>query len=90
MRLIGALLCLAVCATALPAAAFDFSDARHIVALSSPQLSPDGTRIVYVRGVPDFKADRTDRQLWLTRRANACEAATYLGSQGRLRPIVVA
>ena len=65
MRLIGALLCLAVCATALPAAAFDFSDARHVVALSSPQLSPDGTRIVYVRGVPDFSADRTDRQLWL-------------------------
>ncbi len=65
MRLIGALLCLAVCAMALPVAAFDFSDARHVVALSSPQLSPDGTRIVYVRGVPDFKADRTDRQLWL-------------------------
>jgi len=65
MRLISALLCFAVCAAAVPAAAFDFSDARHVVALSSPQLSPDGTRIVYVRGVPDFKADRTDRQLWL-------------------------
>jgi dipeptidyl aminopeptidase/acylaminoacyl peptidase len=65
MRLISALLCLAVCTTALPAAAFDFSDARNVVALSTPQLSPDGTRIVYVRGVPDFKEDRTDRQLWL-------------------------
>ncbi len=65
MRLISALLCLAVWATALPATAFDFADARRVVALSSPQLSPDGTRIVYVRGVPDFSADRTDRQLWL-------------------------
>jgi dipeptidyl aminopeptidase/acylaminoacyl peptidase len=65
MRLISALLGLAVCATALPAAAFDFSDARNVAALSSPQLSPDGTRIVYVRGVANFKEDRTDRQLWL-------------------------
>jgi dipeptidyl aminopeptidase/acylaminoacyl peptidase len=65
MRLISALLCFAVCTIALPATAFDFSDARHVVALGSPQLSPDGTRIVYIRGVPDFSADRTDRQLWL-------------------------
>ena len=65
MRLLSALVCFMVCATALPAAAFDFADARRVVSASSPQISPDGTRVVYVRGVADFKADRTDRQLWL-------------------------
>jgi len=65
MRLIGTVLCVAVCASALPAAAFDFPDARRIVALSDPQISPDGTRVVYVRGVRDFAHDRIDRQLVL-------------------------
>jgi dipeptidyl aminopeptidase/acylaminoacyl peptidase len=65
MRLISALLCFAVCATALPASAFDFSDARRVVSVSDPQISPDGTRVVYVRGKADFEKDRTDRQLVL-------------------------
>ena len=52
-------------ATTLPAAAFDFNDARHVVSVSEAQISPDGTRVVYVRGKPDFDKDRTDRQLML-------------------------
>ncbi|HEV7179556.1 MAG TPA: S9 family peptidase [Candidatus Baltobacteraceae bacterium] len=51
--------------SAMPAAAFDFNDARHIVTASEAQLSPDGSRVVYVRGKADFAKDRTDRQLTL-------------------------
>ena len=65
MRRLSALICFAMCAAALPAAAFDFPDQRHLVGVGDPQISPDGTRVVYVRGVADFKKDRTDRQLWL-------------------------
>lgn len=52
-------------AAAQPAAAFDFADARRIVTISAPQISPDGLRVVYVRGRSDFAKDRTDDQLML-------------------------
>jgi Tol biopolymer transport system component len=65
MRFLCSLALIALCATVAPARAFDFSDARHVVSLAQPQISPDGTRIVYIRGVSDFAKDHTDRQLWL-------------------------
>jgi dipeptidyl aminopeptidase/acylaminoacyl peptidase len=65
MRFFTAFICLAMCVAAIPAAAFDFSDARKVVSVAEPQISPDGTRVVYVRGKADFKNDRTDRQLVL-------------------------
>jgi dipeptidyl aminopeptidase/acylaminoacyl peptidase len=49
----------------LPVRAFDIPDARKVVSLSEPQISPDGTRIVYIRGKADYDKDRTDRQLVL-------------------------
>ncbi len=58
----GALL-LALCA--LPASAFDFSDARQLISVAQPRISPDGTEVVYVRGRQDFEKDRNDRQLVL-------------------------
>ncbi|HUN28819.1 MAG TPA: S9 family peptidase [Alphaproteobacteria bacterium] len=36
-----------------------------MVSLAEPRISPDGTRVVYVRGVANFSTDRNDRQLWL-------------------------
>ena len=65
MRTICALLLLSLIATAVPARAFDFSDARKLVSMSEPQISPDGRRVVVIRGVPDFGDDRVDRQLVL-------------------------
>ncbi len=50
---------------ALPALAFDFSDARALVTLSQPRISPDGREVVYVRGRSDFERDKIDRQLVL-------------------------
>jgi dipeptidyl aminopeptidase/acylaminoacyl peptidase len=65
MRWIAAIVFFALLCGAVPAGAFDIADARHIVTLAEPQISPDGTKIVYVRGKADFSKDRTDRQLVL-------------------------
>jgi len=65
MRLVAVVAFLALACGALPASAFDFADARRIVTLSDPQISPDGAKIVYLRGKADFVKDRTDRQLML-------------------------
>jgi dipeptidyl aminopeptidase/acylaminoacyl peptidase len=65
MRFIGVLLLAALCTMALPARAFDFSDARRIVTVGEPQISPDGAWVVFVRGKADFRNDRNDRQLVL-------------------------
>ncbi len=65
MRFLGVLMLVALCTMSLPARAFDFPDARHVVTVGEPQISPDGTRVVFVRGKADFKNDRNDRQLVL-------------------------
>ncbi len=43
----------------------DFSDIRRLTSLSSPQISPDGKRIVFLRGHPDFVKDRSQSDLML-------------------------
>src|ERR1700683_2661183 len=66
MRFLCALMLLAaLVGAALPARAFDFGDARRIVTVGEPQIAPDGTQVVFVRGKADFKNDRNDRQLVL-------------------------
>lgn len=66
MRAISTLsLCVLFGLSAVPGAAFDFSDARRIVTISEEQISPAGSRVVFVRGRTDFAQDKTDRQLVL-------------------------
>ena len=65
MRFLTAFICLVICVAAIPVAAFDFSDARKVVGAADPRISPDGTRVVYVRSKADFENDRTDRALVL-------------------------
>ena len=42
-----------------------FEALRALVTVREPQIAPDGSRVVYVRAVGDFKADRTDTELVL-------------------------
>jgi dipeptidyl aminopeptidase/acylaminoacyl peptidase len=64
--------------TTHPARAFDFPDARRIVSVSTPRISPDGLRVVYVRGRKDFAKDRIDSQLVLVDvRTGAARQLTY-------------
>lgn len=59
----------AAIAAFLPVQAFartiDFVDLRKIVSLSSPQISPDGKRVVFVRTRADFDKDKNVSQLFL-------------------------
>ncbi len=42
-----------------------FEDLRRVVGVGSPQISPDGKRVVYVRSTIDWKNDRSDTELVL-------------------------
>ncbi len=52
-----------------PAAALakglDYEDLRKIVSIDAPAISPDGTRVVYVRSTIDWKNNRRDTELVL-------------------------
>jgi dipeptidyl aminopeptidase/acylaminoacyl peptidase len=50
---------------AVSARSIDFPDLRKIVSISEPQISPDGTRILFMRSVSDYSKDRRDSQLML-------------------------
>ncbi|HET9392158.1 MAG TPA: S9 family peptidase [Candidatus Rubrimentiphilum sp.] len=53
----------------LPAAGsarmIDFGDLRNLTSLSSPQISPDGKRIIFFRSRPDYTKDRSQSDLML-------------------------
>jgi dipeptidyl aminopeptidase/acylaminoacyl peptidase len=44
---------------------FTYEIARALVTVREPQIAPDGSRLVYVRSVGDYKADRNDTELVL-------------------------
>src|SRR5579884_4402134 len=72
----------ALLAACLPAIAssrtIDFSDLRRVVSLSDPQISPDGTRIVFLRSRADFDKDKRLTQLMLLSvRTHQERALTY-------------
>ncbi len=63
----------AVCARSI-----DFPDLRKTVALSDPQISPDGARIVFMRSRADFAKDRRLQQIMLLNvRTRAVRALTF-------------
>ena len=44
---------------------FTYETARALVTVREPQIAPDGSRLVYVRSVGDYKTDRNDTELVL-------------------------
>jgi len=62
--LLSAAVAIALCA---PAAArtLDFSDLRAIVGVADPQISPDGTRVIYIKSRSDFDKDRKISEVML-------------------------
>ena len=54
--------------------------------ITEPQLSPDGTRIVYTVGVPDMNANRVVRNVWIVGvRGEEAKALTSAGKDGGAR-----
>ena len=69
-RILAAALALPLVLAAVPAMAeapqpLTFEVLRRVVGVREPQISPDGTRIAYVRRVPNFTDNRTDTELVL-------------------------
>jgi dipeptidyl aminopeptidase/acylaminoacyl peptidase len=57
-----------------------FADLRRVVSLSDPQISPDATRVVFVRRIADFDKDRSISQLILLNvRTRAMRPLTFGG-----------
>jgi dipeptidyl aminopeptidase/acylaminoacyl peptidase len=51
--------------TLASAKGLDYEDLRKIVGVDAPQLSPDGSRVVYVRSTINWKENRRDTELVL-------------------------
>jgi dipeptidyl aminopeptidase/acylaminoacyl peptidase len=51
--------------TTASAKGLDYEDLRKVVGVDAPQLSPDGTRVVYVRSTINWKENRRDTELVL-------------------------
>lgn len=66
-RLLCAVATVAACAAPALARAkgLELEDLRRVVGVSAPAVSPDGTRVVYVRSRIDWKNDRRDTELVL-------------------------
>ena len=61
----AALLACAAIPVAASAKGLEIEDMRQMVGVDSPVLSPDGTRIAYVRSTVDWKGDRRNTELVL-------------------------
>jgi dipeptidyl aminopeptidase/acylaminoacyl peptidase len=80
----------ALLAAAIPVAAsarpIDFADLRRLISLSDPQISPGGTRIVFMRAQPDYAKDRRlARMMLFDLRTGGMRALTY-GRKGVSSP----
>jgi dipeptidyl aminopeptidase/acylaminoacyl peptidase len=81
---------LLVLATASPALAagrpITPNDLLAMQRISEPQLSPDGTQVVYTVGVPDLKANRVARNIWIVPvKGGEARALTTTGKDGGAR-----
>jgi dipeptidyl aminopeptidase/acylaminoacyl peptidase len=63
----------------------DVNDLMAMERVSEPQLSPDGTRVVYTVAVPDLQANRVARNIWLVARGAEARAVTGTGRDSGAR-----
>jgi dipeptidyl aminopeptidase/acylaminoacyl peptidase len=71
-----------------PAAAdslFTVDDAVDLVRVSDPQLSPDGSRVVYVRSAPDWDKNKVIGRLWIVG-SDGKDARPFTGEDDDAQP----
>jgi dipeptidyl aminopeptidase/acylaminoacyl peptidase len=62
------------------------TDLLAMARISDPQLSPDGSRVVYTVATPDLGANRTSRDVWLVTIATGeTRNLTHNGREGGAR-----
>src|SRR6266850_2156434 len=89
-KIFGAVCALVILMSAEPAHAagrpITVADLLAMPRISEPQLSPDGTRVVYTLAVPDVNANRMARDVWMVTLAGGeARALTTGGHEGRGR-----
>jgi dipeptidyl aminopeptidase/acylaminoacyl peptidase len=63
----------------------DVNDLIAMERVSDPQLSPDGSRVVYTVAVPDLQANRLAMNIWLVPLGGAARAVTTTGRDSGAR-----
>src|SRR5258705_11615560 len=62
------------------------SDLLAMARISDPQVSPDGTRVLYTVATPDLTANRTARDVWMVSIATGeTRNLTHNGREGSAR-----
>jgi dipeptidyl aminopeptidase/acylaminoacyl peptidase len=80
-RILPVIMVVLACTGTVYAAPLTFKDARAIVGVSAPQISPDGARVVYVRRIGDYAADHWDTSLVVV---DTHAGAAHVLTQGRI------
>lgn len=88
---LGAALALAVAGPAvaaqdLPDRAFTGEDLFKLEGVTDPQISPDGSRVVYVRRTGDIMKDRYHPSLWLVDVKTGVQRPLVAGAEGSSAP----
>src|SRR5439155_8409252 len=69
-----------------PSRTFEARDLFSLEAASDPQISPDGTRIAYVRRSGDIMTDRMRPTIWLVDTRTGQQAPLVAGTGSHSRP----
>lgn len=65
MKLLRLFVLLSICFTSVFAQKFEYMDVFELEYVSDPQISPDGSQIVYLRNYMDVMTDRVKGDLWI-------------------------
>ncbi len=83
---LAALLVVPAAVSAQPRRAIGVDDLLALHRVSDPQISPDGSRVVYTVGTPDRQANRLSRNLWIVPVAGGTpRQLTFTGRDGSAR-----
>ena len=76
-----------VAAQDLPKRAFVGGDLFDLEGVTDPQISPDGSRVVYVRKTGDIMKDRYDSALWLVDAKSGAQRPLVADANTNLAPV---
>ena len=83
---VAAVLALPVAAVTQSKRAITVDDLLALHRISDPQISPDGTRVVYTVATPDRQSNRVLRNVWMVPTAGgAARQLTFTGRDGSAR-----
>ena len=86
MKKIVLLLCILSSSFAFAQDKLDYLDIFQLEWVSDPQISPDGSKIIYVRNYNDIMADRNYSNLWMINADGSDNRPLTSGNQNDFSP----